>query len=375
MNSNTATQPVLSVPFLDLSPQTRAVRDAVLSDFGALCDTNAFTNGSVCTTFEEAFGVWVGATHAVGVASGTDALRLGLLAHGLEPGSEVICPANTFVATVEAIRQAGLTPRLVDVRDDDYTIDLDAAESVVGRRTAAVMLVHLYGQMADTRTAKRIAERHGLSVLEDACQAHGATRGGVRAGAALDGAAFSFYPGKNLGAFGDAGAWCTNDPDAARVVRALREHGQYAKHHHAIEGYTARLDALQAVVLLHKLRFVEQWTRERRAAAAYYSEALGDVDGVVLPYVPDGSDPVWHLYVIRTADPDALCAALAERGIATGRHYPIPVHQTKAYRHLGRDGAFPVTERLARETLSLPMFPGITVSQLDAVCDAVRSAR
>jgi dTDP-4-amino-4,6-dideoxygalactose transaminase len=365
---------VLRVPFLDLSSQTRAVRDAVLSDFGALCDTNAFTNSSVCTTFEEAFGVWVGATHAVGVASGTDALRLGLLAHGLEPGSEVICPANTFVATVEAIRQAGLTPRLVDVREDDYAIDLDAAASVVGRCTGAVMLVHLYGQMADTHTARRLADRHGLRVFEDACQAHGATRDGVRAGAALDGAAFSFYPGKNLGAFGDAGAWCTNDPDAARVVRALREHGQYAKHHHAVEGYTARLDALQAVVLLHKLRFVEQWTRERRAAAAYYSEALGDVDGVVLPYVPEGSDPVWHLYVIRTADPGALCAALAERGIATGRHYPIPVHRTDAHRHLGRDGAFPVTERLARQTVSLPMFPGITESQLDAVCDAVRSA-
>jgi len=374
MNATAATQPILRVPFLDLSPQTGAVREAVLADYGALCDTNAFINGSVCTTFEEAFAVWVGAAHSVGVASGTDALRLGLLAHGLEPGSEVICPANTFVATVEAIRQAGLKPRLVDVRDDDYTIDLDAVEGSIGPRTSAIMLVHLYGQMADTRTAARIAERHGLLVFEDACQAHGAVRDGVRAGAALDGAAFSFYPGKNLGAFGDAGAWSSNDPDAARVVRALREHGQYAKYHHAIEGYTARLDALQAVVLLHKLRFVDQWTRERRAAAAYYTEALADVDGVVLPHVPDGSEPVWHLYVIRTADPDGFCAALGERGIATGRHYPIPVHQTEAYRHLGREGALPVTERLAREMVSLPMFPGITAAQLDAVCDAVRSA-
>ncbi len=374
MNSNTAAHPGLSVPFLDLSPQTRAVRDAVLSDFGALCDANAFINGSVCGTFEEAFGVWVGAAFAVGVASGTDALRLGLLALGLEPGAEVICPANTFVATVEAIRQAGLTPRLVDVHADDYTIDLDAAESVVGERTGALMLVHLYGQMADTRTATRIAARHGLRVVEDACQAHGATRDGVRAGAALDGAAFSFYPGKNLGAFGDGGAWCTNDPDQARVVRALREHGQYAKYHHAFEGYTARLDAFQAVVLLHKLRFVEQWTHERRAAAAYYREALADLDDIVLPFVPDGSNPVWHLYVVRVADPEALCAALAERGIATGRHYPIPVHRTQAYRHLGRDGEFPVTERCAREMVSLPMFPGITAAQLDAVCDAVRGA-
>jgi dTDP-4-amino-4,6-dideoxygalactose transaminase len=157
-------------------------------------------------------------------------------------------------------------------------------------------------------------------------------------------------------------------------VRALREHGQYAKYHHAIEGYTARLDAFQAVVLLHKLRFVDEWTRDRRAAAAHYGTALADLDGIVLPYVPAGSDPVWHLYVVRTADPDALCAALGERGIATGRHYPIPVHQTEAYRHLGRDGEFPVTERLARETVSLPMFPGISAAQLDAVCDAVRSA-
>jgi dTDP-4-amino-4,6-dideoxygalactose transaminase len=374
VNSNAATHSALRVPLVDLAPQTRAVRAQVLADFGELCETNAFINGSVCPIFEEAFAVWVGAAQAVGVASGTDALRLGLLAHALEPGSEVICPANTFVATVEAIRQAGLTPRLVDARDDDYTIDLEAAESLVGPRTSAIMLVHLYGQMADTRTAMRIAERHGLLVFEDACQAHGAVRDGVRAGAALDGAAFSFYPGKNLGAFGDAGAWCTNDPDAARVVRALREHGQYAKYQHAIEGYTARLDTLQAVVLLHKLSFVDQWTRERRAAAAYYDEALADVDGVVLPHVPDGSDPVWHLYVVRTADPDAFCAALAERGIATGRHYPIPVHQTEAYRHLGREGAFPVTERLAGEIVSLPMFPGIAGAQLAAVCDAVRSA-
>jgi dTDP-4-amino-4,6-dideoxygalactose transaminase len=374
VNPTTATHPALSVPFLDLTPQTRAVRDQALADIAALCDANAFINGPVCATFEEAFGVWVGAAHTVGVASGTDALRLGMLGSGLAPGSEVLCPANTFVATVEAIRQAGLVPRLVDVRPDDYTLDLDAAAAAVGEHTGAIMLVHLYGQMADTHAARRIAARHGVRVFEDACQAHGATRDGVRAGAALDGAAFSFYPGKNLGAFGDAGAWCTNDADAARGVRALREHGQYTKYHHALEGYTARLDAFQAVVLLHKLRFVEHWNAERRAAATYYGEALADLEALVLPEVPAGSDPVWHLYVVRTADPDAFCAALSERGIATGRHYPIPVHQTEAYRHLGRDGEFPVTERLAREVVSLPMFPGITEAQLEAVCDAVRSA-
>ena len=264
---------------------------------------------------------------------------------------------------------------MVDVRDDDYTLDVDAVEAAIGERTRAILPVHLYGQMADMRRLAELATRHQLFVLEDACQAHGATRDGLRAGTVGAAGAFSFYPGKNLGAMGDAGALVTNDDVLDARVRALREHGQTRKYEHEWEGYTARLDTIQAAVLLRKLPLLAQWNDSRRAAARLYSELLDGVGDLVLPAVAPASEPVWHLYVVRTADPAALADDLAARGIGTGRHYPQPVHLATAYARLGyAAGDFDVAERIARESLSLPIFPGITDAQIELVADAVRSS-
>jgi dTDP-4-amino-4,6-dideoxygalactose transaminase len=364
----------LGVPFLDLSPAHAPIKEELLAEIGELLDTGAFTNGPAVARFETAFAAYCGVEHCVGVSSGLDALRLGLLASGLEHGSEVIVPAATFVATIEAVTQAGGVPVVVDISEDDYCIDADAVAAAIGPDTRAVMPVHLYGQMADMHALRHAADFRGLTILEDACQAHGAARDGLRAGAAGTTAAFSFYPGKNLGAAGDAGALVTSDTEIASRVRALREHGQTAKYVHAYEGYTARLDSIQALVLLHKLPLLDRWNDERRTAARLYDEELRGIGDLALPPVPAESLPVWHLYVVRTGDPGALAAFLHERGIGTGRHYPDPIHLTDAYRRLGyRSGEFPVAEGLARECLSLPMFPGITEAQLTAVVEGVRA--
>ena len=363
-----------SIPFLDLSLGLRPLRQAILDDVAGLLDTGAFTNGPAVAGFEEAFARYCGVDHVVGVASGLDALRLGLTATGIEPGAEVIVPAATFVATLEAVTQAGGVPVVVDIREDDYCLDPDAAAGAIGTRTHALMPVHLYGQMADLRALTRVAEQDGIALVEDACQAHGAERDGYHAGEASAFAAFSFYPGKNLGAAGDAGALVTRDPEVAARMRALREHGQTAKYIHAMEGWTSRLDTVQALVLMHKLPLLDEWNSQRRAAAAFYANALAGVGDLLLPPLAAGSTSVWHLYVIRTKDPESLAASLRTQGIGTGRHYPYPVHLTDAYAHLGYGpGAFPVAEALASECLSLPLFPGITEDQLAAVCVAVRS--
>lgn len=369
----TATAGALRVPFVDLEPQHAPLREELLAEIGELIDSGQFTNGPQVEELERAFATYCGSTHCVGVASGLDALRLGLLAADVGPGDEVVVPASTFVATLEAVTQTGATPVVADVRADDYGLDPGAGEAAVTPRTRFLLPVHLYGQMADAGGLLAVAARHGLGLLEDACQAHGATRDGLRAGAAGTAAAFSFYPGKNLGAMGDAGALTTSDGELATRVRALREHGQREKYRHERVGYTARLDTIQALVLRRKLERLDGWTAQRRAAAAFYGEALAGAGDLVLPAVPEGSEPVWHLYVVRTADPAALGRFLAERGIASGRHYPEPVHLTEAYASLGhRPGEFPVAEALAREALSLPLFPGIAEAQLAAVAGAVQ---
>ena len=374
MAAQQSTPACVAVPFLDLAPTHAPLKEALLEEIGELFDTGAFTNGPAVGRFEEAFAAYCGVDHCVGVASGLDALRLGLLATWLEAGDQVIVPAVTFVATLEAVRQAGGVPVLADISDDDYGLDPAAAAAAVDSRTRALMPVHLYGQMADMRGLRTVAEKHALAVIEDACQAHGAERDGLRAGSAGGAAAFSFYPGKNLGAAGDAGAFVTNDDDASSRLRALREHGQTAKYVHALEGWTARLDTIQALVLSHKLPLLDEWNEQRRAAAAFYEDGLAGVGDLRLPPTASGSAPVWHLYVVRTTDPTALALCLRERGIGTGRHYPDPVHLTEAYAHLGyRRGDFPVAEALSRECLSLPIFPGIDEAQLAAVVDGVRS--
>jgi dTDP-4-amino-4,6-dideoxygalactose transaminase len=360
------------VPFLDLGPSHRVVKDDILADIADLIDSNRFINGPQVAEFEARWTEYCGTRRCVGVASGLDALRLGLTAAGIERGDGVLVPANTFAATFEAVTQAGGRPVPVDARSDDYNLDFDAATDAVTSRTRFVIPVHLYGQCCDLRALARFAERHDLVILEDACQAHGATRDGVRGGTVGLAAAFSFYPGKNLGAMGDAGALVTDDEELADRVVALREHGQRAKYRHDFEGYTARLDTIQAIVLAHKLRHLDDWNAERRALAAAFSERLAGVGDLSLPQVPEGSDPVWHLYVVRTEQPERLAEFLAERGIGTGRHYPEPPHLSRAYEWLGyRPGSFPVAEQMAGEILSLPIFPGMTGEDVDAVADAI----
>jgi dTDP-4-amino-4,6-dideoxygalactose transaminase len=362
------------VPLLDLGPSNRALEADLLRDLQELVRSGAFTNGPHVVEFEEAFAAYCGAAECVGVASGLDALRLALLAADIEPGDEVIVPANTFAATFEAVTQAGGRPVVVDVTTGDYNLDPEAAAAALGPSTRFVLPVHLYGQLADMKALRRLADRHGTQIIEDACQAHGAFRDRHRAGTTGVAGAFSFYPAKNLGAFGDAGALVTSRPELASRVRALREHGQREKYRHELEGYTARLDTIQALVLLHKLPLLDGWNDERRQAATFYLEALEGIGDLRLPPVAEGSRPVWHLFVVRTEDPARLAGFLGERGIQTGRHYPEPPHLSVPYAWLGYErGSFPVSEALAEEVLSLPIFPGITETQLERVVSEVRA--
>jgi dTDP-4-amino-4,6-dideoxygalactose transaminase/DNA-binding CsgD family transcriptional regulator len=363
---------VSTVPFVDLSGAHAGSSGAIVGDIVGLIETGKFTNGPQVKQFERAYAEYCGAAECVGVASGLDALRLALLAAGIEPGDQVIVPAFTFAATLEAVVQTGGEPVLVDVGEHDYNLDPQAAADAVTPRTRFLLPVHLYGQLADMAAFERLADQHDLSIVEDACQAHGARRDDRQAGAAGLAGAFSFYPSMNLGALGDAGALVTNDRQLAARVRVLREHGQRRKYVHDVVGYTARLDTIQAVALLRKLPRLDVWNGERRAAARFYAQHLGGIGDLILPRALPESEPVWHLYVVRTADPDGLAAFLAERGIGTGRHYPQPLHRAPAYRRLGhRAGAFPVSERLASEVLSLPMFPSIREEQQAAVVAAI----
>ena len=368
------TTPTRGVPFLDLAAIHAPLKERFLAGISSLLDSSAFTNGAAVAEFEAAFAAYCGTSECVGVASGLDALRLALIGLGIEPGDEVLVPANTFIATFEAVTQAGGTPVPVECSAGDYNLDLAAASAAITARTRFVMPVHLYGQMTDMQGLLELASAQDLTIVEDACQAHGATRDGLRAGASGRAAAFSFYPGKNLGAFGDAGAAMTNDGELAARLRALREHGQTRKYHHDYEGWTARLDTIQALALSLKLPLLDSWNDERRQVASFYGEALAGVGDLVLPPVPPGSEPVWHLYVVRTDDPAALAGHLAERGIGTGRHYPEPAHLSRAYRHLGHgEGSFPLAERIAAEVLSLPIFPGMTQGQQEEVAEATRA--
>jgi len=360
------------VPFVDLAPVHEPLAGDLLADFARLIETNAYTNGPAVGEFERAFAGYVGIEHCVGVASGLDAIRLALQALDVGPGDEVIVPAATFIATFAAVTQTGATPVPADVSEDDYGLDARAVDAAVTPRTRALLPVHLYGQACDVTALEAAARRHGLALLEDAAQAHGARRDGRSAGSSGDAAAFSFYPGKNLGAMGDAGAVTTASAALAERVRALREHGEVEKYRSVEVGWTSRLDTLQALVLLRKLPQLDDWNAARRAAAASFLERLDGVGDLRLPAVAAGSEPAWHLFVVRTAEPERLASFLRERGIVTGRHYPVPPHLSEAYAALGhRTGAFPVAEALCRECVSLPLFAGISEEQVDAVVAAV----
>ena len=363
-----------AVPFLDLGPSHAPIKQLLVEDIARVVDAGTFLNGPEVARLETEFAAYCGTATCVGVSSGLDALRLALIAAGVERGDEVIVPATTFVATFEAVVQAGGAAVPVDVSLADLNIDVDAVAAAVTPATRVLLPVHLYGQMADMHGLRLVAARHDLKIVEDACQAHGAERDGLRAGAAGDAAAFSFYPGKNLGAMGDAGALVTDDFELAAIVRALREHGQYVKYEHARQGYTARLDTIQAAVLLRKLPLLDAWNRSRTVAAAMYSELLAGLGDLHLPPVPPGSLPVWHLFTVRTAHREELSSFLGEAGIGTGRHYPCPPHLCPAYAHLGHTrGAFPISEAIASDSLSLPLFPGISARQVEAVCSVVEA--
>jgi dTDP-4-amino-4,6-dideoxygalactose transaminase len=355
--------------------QQAEIADEVLAGWQQLLATSAFIGGEPVAAFEREFGAYIGATHAVGVANGTDAIELALRALGVGPGDEVIVPANTFIATAEAVSRIGAAPVLVDVDPDHLLMDPEAVAAAITPRTAAIVPVHLYGQMAPMAEILEVAARHDLPVVEDNAQAQGASSAAGRAGAVGRIAATSFYPGKNLGAMGDAGAVTTDDAELAHVVRELSAHGSSVKYVHERIGMNSRLDAVQAVALSAKLRHLEDWNVLRRAAADRYAELLSEIDGVVAPRSRPGNVDVWHLYVVQVDDRDRVLAALGEAGIGAAIHYPTPVHLSPAYADLGlARGAFPVAEAAADRILSLPMFPHLTADQQQQVAAELRTA-
>jgi dTDP-4-amino-4,6-dideoxygalactose transaminase len=360
------------VPFVDLFDVHASLKPTLLTAISALIDTGTFIDGPQVKEFEQAFAAQCGARHVVGMANGTDALRLALLAAGIRRGDGVIVPAMTFVATFEAVAQAGGVPVVVDVSAADYCLDPEETAAAATRHTRFVLPVHLYGQMADTRRLSQLARDYSLTLVEDACQAHGAIRDGVPSGTAGAAGVFSFYPSKNLGALGDAGALVTDDSELADRARAMARHGQRVPDRHELEGYTSRLDTLQALVLLEKLPMLARWNAERREAARFYSAALAGVGDLILPPVAPGSEPVWHLYVVRSRCARDLADFLRARKISTKRHYPACPHETAAFAWVetGRR-RFRVAEALAHNSLSLPIFAGITRTQLEIVVEAV----
>lgn len=361
------------VPFVDLGIQTRLVEAEVRERWDEILAKTAFVLGPDVARFEREFADYSGARHAVGVGNGTDALELAMRAAGIGPGDEVIVPANTFVATAEGVERAGATVVPADC-DDDYLVDPDRVAERLTPRTKAVVGVHLYGQMAPLA---RLREAVGpdVVVIEDAAQSQGASRDGGRSGGVGDVAGTSFYPGKNLGAFGDAGAVLTSDDEVEHRALQLRNHGGVAKYEHNLVGTNSRLDTLQAAVLSVKLRYLDSWNAQRQAAADHYRELLGDLEQVELPRQIPGASHVWHLYVVRVDDRDKVSVALGEAGVGHGIHYPAPIHLLPAFAHLGLGaGSFPVAEAQAPKILSLPMFPGITEDQQSYVADVVRKA-
>jgi dTDP-4-amino-4,6-dideoxygalactose transaminase len=366
--------PSVAVPFVDLKAQYRTIKDEVRLAIDGIVEDAAFIGGKALRSFEDAFAAFCGAKHGIGVSSGTSALHLALDACGVGRGDEVITVPNTFIATTEAITHAGATIRFVDADPESYNLDPARLETAITPRTKAIMPVHLFGQVADIDAILAIARPRGIKVVEDAAQAHGSAVNGRRAGTLGDIAGFSFYPGKNLGAYGDGGFVTTQDDEMAKRVRLLLDHGRTTKYEHIAEGYNYRLDALQAAILAVKLRHLDRWNEARRRVARAYDERLAGIAGLALPKEQAGRRHIYHIYAVRTETRDALRAHLEERGIASGVHYPIPLHLQPAYRHLGiPKGSFPVAERLAETFVSLPMYPEMEERQVDAVCAAVRS--
>jgi dTDP-4-amino-4,6-dideoxygalactose transaminase len=361
----------MSVPFVDLQAQYASIEAEVNAAIKGVLERSDFILGRELDLFEREFADYIGTEYAVGVDSGMSALTLILKGLGIGPGDEVITSANTFIATALTISAVGATPVLVDVDPETYTLDLDCLERSITSRTRAIMPVHLFGHPEDMDPIMEIANRHGLQVVEDACQSHGATYKGRMTGSFGVAAAYSFYPAKNLGAYGDGGMIVTSDSGLAEAIHLLRNYGQTAKYHHAIQGYNNRLDTLQAAVLRVKLRYLDEWNAARRRHADRYDRLLMGSGITVPPRMPE-VEPVWHLYAVRTDYRDELRAFLQERGVSTGIHYPIPIHMQPAYQELGHEqGDFPVAEMDALRMLSLPMYAELSDEQISYVADCI----
>lgn len=381
-----------NIPFLDLVTPHVELEKELTEVFLKAIRTAGFIGGPMVEDFERDFAAYCDAKHAVALSSGTDALRFALMAAGVKPGDVVVTTPHTFIATTEAISQCGAIPEFVDIDERTYNLDpkklkqylaeqceKDSSGKLIsfrsGKPVTAVVPVHLYGQMADMDAIMELTEQYGLILVEDACQAHGAEyfskkqNRWLKAGSVGRAAAFSFYPGKNLGACGEAGAATTNDPQIAATIKMIRDHGQAKKYYHDIEGYNGRLDSIQAGLLHVKLKHLPKWTKQRQAHAVEYNRLLAEKDvPLTLPYEPDWSRAVYHLYVVRTSDREGLMNHLKEAGIATGIHYPIPLHMQKAYKSLNyKVGDFPKAEKAAAEIVSLPMFPQLTPEQKERV--------
>jgi dTDP-4-amino-4,6-dideoxygalactose transaminase len=385
-----------SIPFLDLVTPHQELREELLEVFTKTLDTAGFIGGPMVEQFESDFAALCDAEHCVGVSNGTDALRFAMIAAGIKPGDTVVTVPNTFIATTEAISQSGAQPDFVDIDERTYNMDPEKLREYLevqcyfdegklknrktGLSVTAVVPVHLYGQMADMDPILELAERYNLIVIEDACQAHGAEyfskkeNRWKKAGSMGVAAAFSFYPGKNLGACGEAGAVTTNDAEMARKMRMLRDHGQSKKYYHGIEGYNGRLDAIQAGFLSVKLRHLQEWNNRRRECAARYQKLFGaSSEGIVLPYEPSSSKAVYHLFVIQVEDRVELQKQLADANIGTAIHYPVALHLQEAYSHLGYgESSFPVTERVTEKIISLPMFPTLKADDQNRVVQHVK---
>lgn len=361
------------IPLVDLKAQYATIGAEVDSAIRRVVENTSFIMGPEVSAFEKAFAAFCDVKHCIGVGSGTAALELTLRALGIGPGDEVITVAHTFIATAEAISAVGATPVFIDIDPQTYNMSAGALLQAIRPRTRAVIPVHIYGQPADMTTLSAIAGQHHIPVIEDAAQAHAATWAGRKTGGLGTAACFSFYPGKNLGAYGDAGAVTTDDDDVAEQVRLLRNHGRHDKYLHEIKGFGHRIDALQAAILAAKLPYLDEWTCARRRLAVRYNQLLGDLE-LMLPHVDSQAEAAWHLYVIRTPLREEMLNYLKKEGIGAGVHYPIPLHLQPAYAELGYGpGSLPVTEAVAKSCLSLPLYPEMSDEQQDRVAAAIRT--
>jgi len=357
----------MNIPLVGLFAQYQQIKAEVDLAIEKIINSSAFVGGEAVQAFEEEFARYCESDHCVGVANGTDAIYLALRALGIGQGDEVITVSHTFIATAEGITLAGAKPVFIDIKEDTMLMDPALLEAAITPRTKAIIPVHLYGQTCEMDEILRIARKHKLKVVEDAAQAHGAKWKGKRAGSLGDVACFSFYPGKNLGAFGDAGGVVSNDKAMTDRLRMIANHGSTTKYSHEVEGVNSRLDGLQAAILRIKLRRLDEWNEQRRSHAKYYTGALGKSQLTPVAVHQD-AEPVWHLYVVRSTEREELQKTLSDEGIATGIHYPTPLHLQPAYKYLDMPfGALPITERVAREIVSLPMYPELTMVDLEAV--------